>query len=1025
MSKKSKNLIAGGIEVIPHQERLHDIPGYHFGELSASVHPYIHRDVEGLKKVLSLPDEYKGIDLEFNARDLRPTIVSVTTPTFISTVRWSSEVAQILREDFQKSQTQWVAHSGVSADRPVVEKALDIKTPLNSWEDSMITHYLCNQHLCLRGDTRVLIPGEKESRSIESLVTSKYKGPVYSHINGRVEIRYVKNVFRNKRNGRKFYELSYENAPRNRRSVVTGDHKILTSEGWKQAQTLTGGEYIYTGTWAPNKEQDTTLTGILLGDSHVDNNRLVIMHEAKQEEWLRLKASWFPGLFSSEHKTETNIIHIASGTSPFHKELLIAKRKEFRERVFDARSLAVWYLDDGSWNKGFPIISCTSWSAETRRWALEQILKLGIPCSIRKWARRSGDLYFGASGREALLNVISKYVPDCMLYKIGGTRQAKYVPCVSNTKSLDYIAAVKIRPTKPRINNGYEGDKTVYCLEIENADNFVTAGGVVSNCKAPSKEDSDDAGALGFMNLWTAISLETDMYHYKNCRQVACDGPCPDHDPDGYCGVDSWGGVYAFLGHREKMKRRNISWSLYRESVELAEICHEMEQQGIRVDVALVQEMSQDFEKQKAALFPDNTPFNPKSNAQVMKWFGENAGYLALKSNEKKEIFRALEKQAKRLGYESVQDLALTENELSPEVDALYRLYEHKEAGKGFDAWFAPKYLDKNNFTHPRFVNVGTATGRLSSSRPNYQNIPRRGFGDLVRRAIIPLEGYDILKSDSKQLELRVALHQSGESSGVIGADAFVWLVEESKGQFLAAAEYADPKGYKENPQKAARDTAKTVSYASLYLAGFKLYSPHELESARLKREIERGALRVYQKKYMPRLKRDWMYCGKVVCFTGSRLAELLFKDKSLESRAKALKIQEDVYYERFFKLREWQMKILEEVESKSATSTPIGRYVKLYGNHEDRAKAATSVHGQGIGADHIQAIMLRYKRERGIIPLLQVHDELVFQVPREWSDDKAREFLSFMGEETWRIPGFVVPADSKRGPNWKDLREL
>ena len=73
--------------------------------------------------------------------------------------------------------------------------------------------------------------------------------------------------------------------------------------------------------------------------------------------------------------------------------------------------------------------------------------------------------------------------------------------------------------------------------------------------------------------------------------------------------------------------------------------------------------------------------------------------------------------------------------------------------------------------------------------------------------------------------------------------------------------------------------------------------------------------------------------------------------------------------------------------------------------------------------ADHVQGVMLRYKREFGVVPLLQVHDELVFERDRSLTDDENRKFISVMCEPTWRLDGFSAPCEAKIGDNWKDMR--
>jgi hypothetical protein len=291
------------------------------------------------------------------------------------------------------------------------------------------------------------------------------------------------------------------------------------------------------------------------------------------------------------------------------------------------------------------------------------------------------------------------------------------------------------------------------------------------------------------------------------------------------------------------------------------------------------------------------------------------------------------------------------------------------------------------------------------------QNIPARGFGALVRGGIVPRSAdLDYLKADFSQLELRMVLYLSGLDPASIGKDAFTWLVENSDKQFeKAAALYA----------KKARDIAKETSHSCDYGEGIKFYTPEELERSRTKSEIEYGALRVYLKKYNSQLKRDWDFGGLIVAFTGANRAEALFRDKSYESRRKALEIQEDIYCARFPTVREWQYSVLEQVFNNGCVKYPTGHFLRLYGSPEDNAKMGFAALGQGVSAQHVQGIMLRFRKEQGVIPVSQIHDELLTEIPSSWSDDEAREFISLMGEETDRLSGFKSAFKAYRGKCW------
>lgn len=527
-------------------------------------------------------------------------------------------------------------------------------------------------------------------------------------------------------------------------------------------------------------------------------------------------------------------------------------------------------------------------------------------------------------------------------------------------------------------------------------------------CKTTEKEE--DEGSLGFMNLWCMASMTTKLPQWKICRGRACEGPCPKHDVWGYCAIDAYASVEGHVVMQQEMKKWGVPYSFYRELIELADICYNMEKRGLRVDLQYIDKLNAEMDAEKNNLFPaESAEFNPRSAKQIISWFG-NYG-VRLKTTDKKYLQKVLEKQGVKSGHGDFKEY-LDFLETNPPTEApwkeLYDLYTFKSSGKGCDPWFGEKYRD-GDFIHPRFIVTGTCTGRLASSRPNFTNIPTRGWGTAIKKAIIPRdESQEFLKVDASQLELRTVLYLSGVDPSIIGADAFTWMVGKGEGKFEKATQYMG--------NFTPRDVAKSVSYGSLYGEGIKLLSPSDLSTARIKREISDGCLRVYE---------DWTFRGNTVAFTGANLAERFFGSRTDANRRKALEIQEDLYFAQFPMLRTWHKRTLAFVEDHGYITSPCGRFLRLYGEDVDDAKMAFSFLGQGCGADHIQAIMLVYKRERDIIPDLMVHDELLFPIDKGWSDKQCKEFLVPMFSETFRFPGLSVPGQPKRGPTYGSMVPL
>ena len=537
--------------------------------------------------------------------------------------------------------------------------------------------------------------------------------------------------------------------------------------------------------------------------------------------------------------------------------------------------------------------------------------------------------------------------------------------------------------------------------------------------KAPGKEESDDSGAMGFMDLYTAASLVCDIPNWKECRGSACHGPCPHHEPFAYCAIDAWAGLEVFLVNRERLLKRGFNWKTYELRAELANYLHKMETRGVKIDRRFVANFSENLETLREGLFPagddgEPIPFNPRSAQQVEAWFKTRK--IALKSNQKNDIRKALEVTAARFGFDSIE--ALEQAEDVPEaLSVLHKLDQYKGSGKGGDAWFADKYFDKEGLVHPRFIYVGTSTGRLSSSKPNFQNVPSRGWGALIKAAIIPHDpDFDIIDADLGQLELRDVLYQAGFDIRSIKGDALQFIVEQGGDRFDRAAQIAGGE---------ARDIVKTVVYGGQYGEGLQIYTGADLLRPTTQREIAAGAIRLYTPQYVPWLTKAWEYGGGIVGFTGANLAERLFGDKSWESRKKALEIQDDLIFGGDLRIiREWQIKTLDEIESKGLVDLPNTQFLRLNGSPRDNAKVGLAFKGQGLGAVHAQATMLACIRENKTLPLLQVHDSLVYAVSRSWSDRKVREFIEPMFGETSVLPGFKAPGKVKRGRNYGGFDE-
>lgn len=342
----------------------------------------------------------------------------------------------------------------------------------------------------------------------------------------------------------------------------------------------------------------------------------------------------------------------------------------------------------------------------------------------------------------------------------------------------------------------------------------------------------------------------------------------------------------------------------------------------------------------------------------------------------------------------------------------LARLLDYKSVGKGVKPWFDGRYFDRDGVAHPRFNPCGAGTGRLSSANPNFQNIPSGKVASSlmkqVRRAIIARPNYELWVADYGQLELRVVLWYAyrllGQSFPALADDLFsLWLP-----LFGDSLNHAS-----DLTKRAPREILKSGVYGGLYLEGLKVFSRTDLSSKVRKKDRDEGALVVFE---------DWKVFGRPVCFSGINLAKRLKGEATREARREALGIQE-LIWSRIPEVREWHRSLVPWVE-KGYVRSHSGRVLPLHGSLEDRYKVAAAAIGQGGGADVVQDAMVRYW-ELGEQPLIQVHDELVFEKPAGASDAEVHAFFDPMRAESRVFEGLRVPAGAERGMNWLDTEKV
>lgn len=297
-----------------------------------------------------------------------------------------------------------------------------------------------------------------------------------------------------------------------RKFKCTPEHKLLTSRGWVSAKDLVSGDYLLgiTGDKSEkyivptlNDDQYHIILGSLLGDGHLGisgNNRvrLTMTHGVKQETYARWKASVLNASVSTIEKngySQKPAIRVSTKCFDFDLKLCGSKKDIPQECIdkIDARSLAIWYMDDGSMvgnGSGAKIATC-SFSKETIDRLCTKLHGLGVECRpiFNKYSdhRAPGywEIYINKRGFDSLVNMIAPYIHESMLYKINNINITKYiwntVQSKLGTGLVERVTAVTNKVLKGR-------QPFVFDIEIEDNHNFIicsqndNSGIIAHNC---------------------------------------------------------------------------------------------------------------------------------------------------------------------------------------------------------------------------------------------------------------------------------------------------------------------------------------------------------------------------------------------------------------------------------------------------------------------------------------------------------------------------------------------------------------
>jgi len=291
------------------------------------------------------------------------------------------------------------------------------------------------------------------------------------------------------------------------------------------------------------------------------------------------------------------------------------------------------------------------------------------------------------------------------------------------------------------------------------------------------------------------------------------------------------------------------------------------------------------------------------------------------------------------------------------------------------------------NRIHTDFNQTITATGRLSSSNPNLQNIPiRTEFSRRIRKAFLPREGWRLVTADYSQIELRILAHLSQEP---------ILLEAYQTGQDvhrLTAQLLFD----KEEISAEERRLGKTINFGVIYGMGAQRFAREAGVSSLEGREfIDRYNTRYSRVfAYLQQMKREAIARGYVETLCGRR---------------------------RYFN---FESSTLRKLQGKPPESIDLENLKNLSLADSQALRAAANAPIQGSSADIIKIAMVKLHQrlgDRAARILLQVHDELVLEMPhQEWSQLEISIRETMESALKLSIPLVV---DIHQGENWMEAK--
>jgi DNA polymerase-1 len=414
----------------------------------------------------------------------------------------------------------------------------------------------------------------------------------------------------------------------------------------------------------------------------------------------------------------------------------------------------------------------------------------------------------------------------------------------------------------------------------------------------------------------------------------------------------------------------------------LETVLAEMEYTGVRINSEYLQELSQQLESDLAEIETKATEiagekFNLGSPKQLSNILFEQLG-LSTKYSRKIQT-----------GY-STDAATLEKLQEIDDTGFVDLIIEHRTLSK-----LKSTYVDalpalvhpQSQRIHTNFNQTATATGRLSSSNPNLQNIPiRTAFSRQIRKAFLPESGWLMVAADYSQIELRILAHLSQEP-------VLIQAYQNNEDIHTVTAKLVFEK---DEVTSEERRFAKTINFGVIYGMGSLKFS----RSTGVDKNTANEFIKKFNQRYplvfayLESVKKQAISQGYVETILGRR---------------------------RYF---DFTTKSLQELKGKNLEDIDLSKLKNMGAIDAGLLRSAANAPIQGSSADIIKIAMVRIhevlKKYQARL-LLQVHDELVFEVPpQEWEELQV-EIKSVMENAVSLSVPLIV--DVRAGENWMETK--